>query len=129
VLAGSSIRLCLDTGHLLIGGTDPVELARAVPERIAHVHLKNVDGSLAARVRSGELNYTQAVTLRMYTPLGRGDIDVAQIVTTLQHNGFDGWYVLEQDTILTGEPVDEGPVRDVIASVKHLQTVLAQIPA
>jgi len=30
VLAGSAIPLCLDTGHLLIGGTDPVELARAV---------------------------------------------------------------------------------------------------
>lgn len=128
-LAGSSIRLCLDTGHLLIGGTDPVELARAVPERIAHVHLKDVDEALAFRVRSGELSYTQAVSQRMCTPLGQGDIDIAQIVTTLQHNGFDGWYVLEQDTILTGEPVDEGPVGDVIASVKHLQAVLARIPA
>ena len=129
VLAGSSIRLCLDTGHLLIGGTDPVELATAVPDRIAHVHLKDVDDALAARVRSGELSYTQAVAQRMYTPLGHGDLDIAQIVTTLQNNGFDGWYVLEQDTILTGEPVDEGPVRDVIASVKYLQTVLAGIPA
>lgn len=129
VLAGSSIRLCLDTGHLLIGGTDPVELARVVPDRIAHVHLKDVDDALAARVRSGELRYTQAVAQRMYTPLGQGDIDIAQIVTTLQDNGFDGWYVLEQDTVLAGEPVDEGPVRDVIASVKHLQTVLARLPA
>ena len=48
VLAGSSIPLCLDTGHLLIGGTDPVELARQVPERIAHAHLKDVDATLAA---------------------------------------------------------------------------------
>jgi inosose dehydratase len=129
VLAGSSIRLCLDTGHLLIGGTDPVELARTAPDRIAHVHLKDVDDALAARVRSGELSYTQAVAQRMCTPLGQGDIDIGQIVTTLQNNGFDGWYVLEQDTILTGEPVDEGPVRDVIASVNYLQTVLARIPA
>ena len=51
VLTGSSIPLCLDTGHLLIGGTDPVELARAVPDRVAHVHLKDVDAGLAARVR------------------------------------------------------------------------------
>ena len=50
VLTGSSIPLCLDTGHLLIGGTDPVELARAVPDRVAHVHLKDVDAGLAARV-------------------------------------------------------------------------------
>ncbi len=28
VLAGSEIKLCLDTGHLLIGGTDPLQLAR-----------------------------------------------------------------------------------------------------
>ena len=31
VLDGSAIPLCLDTGHLLIGGTDPLQLARAVP--------------------------------------------------------------------------------------------------
>ena len=45
VLAGSAIPLCLDTGHLLIGGTDPVELARTVPDRVAHVHLKDVDAA------------------------------------------------------------------------------------
>ena len=43
VLDGSAIRLCLDTGHLLIGGTDPLQLAREVPDRIAHAHLKDVD--------------------------------------------------------------------------------------
>jgi inosose dehydratase len=31
VLEGSSISLCLDTGHLLIGGTDPAELTRKYP--------------------------------------------------------------------------------------------------
>ena len=128
VLAGSSVRLCLDTGHLLISGTDPVELAMALPDRIAHVHLKDVDEALAARVRSGELTYTQAVAKGMYRPLGQGDIDIAKIVTALRDNGFDGWYVLEQDTALTAEPVDEGPVHDVIASVRHLQAVLARLP-
>ena len=51
VLDGSAIRLCLDTGHLLIGGTDPLQLARQVPDRIAHAHLKDVDAALAARCR------------------------------------------------------------------------------
>ncbi len=61
VLDGSAIRLCLDTGHLLIGGTDPLELAREVPDRIAHAHLKDVDAELAAKVQAGELTYTEAV--------------------------------------------------------------------
>lgn len=129
VLTGSSVRLCLDTGHLLIGGTDPVELVRAVPERIAHAHLKDVDQALAAQVKAGDLTYTQAVAQRMYTPLGQGDVGIAAIVTALRENGFDGWFVLEQDTILDAEPVEGGPLADVIASVNHLQTVLAGIPA
>ena len=124
VLAGSAIPLCLDTGHLLIGGTDLVELARAVPDRVAHVHLKDVDAGLAARVQSGELTYTEAVAKRMYTPLGTGDVDVAGIVTVLRDNGFDGWFVLEQDTVLAGGPTDDGPVRDVVASVTYLRDVL-----
>ena len=61
VLDGSAIRLCLDTGHLLIGGTDPLQLAREVPDRIAHAHLKDVDAELAADVQAGELTYTEAV--------------------------------------------------------------------
>jgi inosose dehydratase len=123
VLAGSSIPLCLDTGHLLIGGTDPLELAKAVPNRIAHTHLKDVDAALAAKVQSGELTYTDAVRAGMYTPLGTGDVDIAGIVSVLRDNGFDGWFVLEQDTILDGEPAGEGPVRDVLASVAYLETV------
>jgi len=125
VLAGSSIPLCLDTGHLLIGGTDPLELAKAVPQRIAHTHLKDVDAALAAKVQSGELSYTDAVKAGMYTPLGTGDVDIAGIVSVLRDNGFDGWFVMEQDTILDGAPDGDGPLADVRASVTYLNSVTA----
>lgn len=127
VLNGSAIRLCLDTGHLLIGGTDPLQLARQVPDRIAHAHLKDVDANLAAEVQAGKLTYTDAVRHGMYTPLGDGDVDIAGIVTALRSNGFDGWFVLEQDTILDGEPKDEGPLRDVQASVTFMQSVCRSV--
>ncbi len=127
VLDGSAIRLCLDTGHLLIGGTDPLQLAREVPHRIAHAHLKDVDATLAADVQAGELTYTEAVRRGMYTPLGAGDVDIAGIVTALRSNGFDGWFVMEQDTILDEEPADEGPLRDVQASVTFMQNVCRSV--
>lgn len=123
VLAGSTIPLCLDTGHLLIGGTDPLELAKAVPHRIKHTHLKDVDAALAAKVQSGEMTYTDAVRAGMYTPLGTGDIDIAGIVSVLRDNGFDGWFVLEQDTILDGAPAGDGPLADVLTSVAYLKSV------
>jgi inosose dehydratase len=127
VLDGSSISLCLDTGHLLIGGTDPVELARQAPERIAHLHLKDVDSTVAAKARSGQLTYSEAVKQGMYRPLGQGDVDVPAIVGHVRAHGYSGWYTLEQDTILTEEPKDEGPVADVRTSAEYLRTVLGQL--
>jgi len=127
VLHGANIKLCLDTGHLLIGGTDPLALTLQVPDRVAHAHLKDVDAALAARVQAGELTYTEAVRAGMYTPLGAGDVDIAGIVTALRANGFDGWFVMEQDTILDGEPTDEGPVRDVRTSVAFMHEVCDRV--
>lgn len=122
VLDGARIPLCLDTGHLLIGGTDPAALANEYPNRIAHVHLKDVDAALAARVRDGELSYTDGVRAGMYRPLGAGDVGVAGIVRDLDAAGYDGWYVLEQDTILDGEPAGVGPLADVEASIEFLKS-------
>ena len=123
VLDGSSIALCLDTGHLLIGGTDPAELTRQAPDRIAHVHFKDVDAAKAQQVRDGRYTYTEGVKRGMYRPLGTGDVDVEAIVSHLTKRGYDGWYTLEQDTILTGEPTGEGPVADVRTSADHLRRV------
>jgi inosose dehydratase len=121
LLDGSAIALCLDTGHLLVGGTDPARLARDVPERVAHVHLKDVDEGWAGRVRAGEVGYADAVRAGMYRPLGRGDVDIAGIVAALDGAGYRGWYVMEQDTVLTTEPPPgEGPVADVRASLAFL---------
>jgi inosose dehydratase len=129
VLSGSSISLCLDTGHLLIGGTDPADLTRQAPDRIAHTHLKDVDSRIADKVRAGRLSYTEGVAGGMYRPLGTGDVDVETIVNTLQGNGYTGWYTLEQDTILTEEPHGEGPVTDVRTSADHVRSLLTTTAA
>jgi len=126
VLEGSSVALCLDTGHLLIGGTDPAELARQVPGRIAHTHLKDVNDSIAAKVRSGRMTYSEGVREGMYRPLGTGDVDVDAIVSALGRHGYGGWFVLEQDTILSGEPAGEGPVAAVRTSAEYVRSVLSR---
>lgn len=128
VLDGSSISLCLDTGHLLIGGTDPAELTRQSPERIAHVHFKDVDATKATQVRDGRYSYTEGVQRGMYRPLGTGDVDVDAIVRHLTARGYDGWYTLEQDTILTEEPAGEGPAGDVRTSADNLRAILRSGP-
>ena len=128
VLDGSGIGLCLDTGHLLIGGGDPLALATGQPGRIAHVHLKDVRVDHADRVKGGHTTYTEAVADGMYVPLGAGDVDIAGIVRALEADGYAGWYVLEQDTILRAAPGEDGgtdPLDDVRASVDHLRSLAA----
>jgi inosose dehydratase len=126
-LADSDLPLCLDTGHLLIGGTEPVELARRFPDRIGHVHLKDVRAAVAQVVRTGQISYTHAVGSGMYVPLGDGDVDVPELVRVLTAAGYTGWYVLEQDTALPGESTaeDDRPRHDVARSLAHLTATLS----
>lgn len=126
VLTGSTIGLTLDTGHLLVGGADPVAITRAATDRIRHTHLKDVRAHVAERVRVGELTYTDGVRQGLYVPLGQGDVDVAAIVRTLEDAGYQGWYVMEQDTILDAEPqAGAGPASDVRTGLEFLTGLTA----
>ena len=113
---------CLDTGHLLIGGFDPVQFAQENGERVAHVHLKDVDAKLAAEVRAGERSLLDATRNGLFRALGQGDARIAEVMDALQVHGYDGWLVLEQDTAITGdEPtVAGGPMRDARQSIAFL---------
>ncbi|HJQ29580.1 MAG TPA: TIM barrel protein [Rubrobacter sp.] len=122
-LEGCDTGLCLDTGHSMVGGGDPVELAESAPERIRHVHLKDVDRDLAERVASGTLDYERAVRDGLYRPLGDGDVDVRRVLDVLDRAGYDGWYVLEQDIMLEAEPGD-GPASEVGRSLNFLKGVM-----
>ncbi|WP_410602619.1 sugar phosphate isomerase/epimerase family protein [Amycolatopsis sp. lyj-90] len=128
-LADSELPLCLDTGHLLIGGTDPVALAKRYPERIGHLHLKDVRGELAEDVRAGRLPYTEAVGKGLYVPLGDGDVDIEAMVGFVHEAGYDGWYVLEQDTALSEGSPEDLPKRDVARSLAHLDGIVSRLPA
>jgi inosose dehydratase len=129
VLNDTQANLCLDTGHLLIGGTDPGQLVRDYASRIGHTHLKDVRKAVAGRVQAGEISYTDAVKSGMYVPLGQGDVGIGSIVKTLLDGGYTGWFTMEQDTILETEPADEGPVRDVRQSVAFLRALEQELEA
>ncbi len=125
ILAQGEVDWCLDTGHLAIGGTDPVEFAAANAGRIVHVHVKDVDMELAGRLRSGELPLVEATRRGLFRPLGDGDAPIEAVVEQLDRHGYERWLVLEQDTTLTGEepPVGRGPVIDVRRSIDYLATL------
>ena len=130
LLEMSEVGLCLDTGHVLIGGGDPLELARGAATRVVHVHLKDASASVAEQVAAGRLGYRDAVRAGLYRPLGDGDLDVAAVVRALEQSGYGGWYVLEHDEVLDREPEDaSGPIQDARRSLAFLERAWEEVGA
>lgn len=126
LLERSEALLCLDTGHLVLGGTDPVWLAEAAAGRVAHVHVKDVDEAVAERLRRGETTLVDAVQAGLFRPLGEGDAPLADTVHTLERQGYRGWYVLEQDCALPSAdlPDGSGPAEDVRRSIEFIRSAI-----
>jgi inosose dehydratase len=120
LLVGSDVELCLDSGHLAIGGGDPVAVARRCAGRIAHLHLKDVDGGMLERLRAGEIEMMTAWEAGLFCPLGEGIVDVEGFLSATTVDGFDGWLVLEQDRVAVRDPDLDG-VRAV--EERNLETV------
>ncbi|GAA1805902.1 MULTISPECIES: TIM barrel protein [Brevibacterium] len=128
VLNGSAVDICFDTGHMFIGGIDPLAFVKDHAERISHVHLKDVSLSHARQVRAGDSTYYDAVVGGMYRPLGQGDIDIRAIVTTLVKAGFDGWFTLEQDTVVVADPeAGDGPMTQARESLDYLRSIVREV--
>jgi len=112
VLDGCDVKWCLDTGHMAIGG-------------VGHVHLKDVDLSKAAPVLARQESIMAGVQKGLFTPLGSGDVPIAQVINVLEGAGYQGWYVIEQDCAITGElpPEGAGPALMMNKSMDYLKSL------
>jgi inosose dehydratase len=123
LLVGTEAGVCLDTGHLVLVGADPVEVMELAAGRIEHVRLNDIDAKLALQVREFGLDYGDAVTQDLYKPLGTGDASVDRVVEALRRTGYRGWYTLSQDTRLPS--AEDRPLGAISRSLQHLRTLLS----
>lgn len=119
----SLLGLCLDTGHYLYGGGEPVEAAQKYASRIWHLHLKDVRGDILDRVRKHKRSFLEAVADGVFCPLGEGDVDIVGVIHGLQAQGYDGWAVFEQDVDPTRPGVT--PKQSAAASREYLRNAVA----
>ena len=99
VLEVSDIGLCLDTGHLLIGGGDPVAAITAWASRINQVHLKDARQSVMAGIVADGVPVSAIWSRDAFPALGQGDLDADGVLAALDAIGYGGWLVVEQDTL------------------------------
>ena len=94
---GAAVGLTLDTGHAALGGIDPAEVIAAHPERIAHVHCKDVRQDVFARVRESGSSFLDGVLAGMFTVPGDGELDYPAIMAALAKIHYSGWIVIEAE--------------------------------
>jgi inosose dehydratase len=102
LLAPRELGLCLDTGHYLYGGGNPVEVLERVIDRVWCVHLKDIDEARLGESRRKRLDFHSAVRNGVFAPLGSGSIDFSSVLMKLRNSEFDGWAVVEQDVLEGG---------------------------
>jgi inosose dehydratase len=102
----TDVGVLVDTGHLLIGGADPIEALRAWGPRVNYIHVKDVRMDVLRGVVDDRADALEAWRRGIFCELGAGDVDLDAFFAAL--DGYDGWVVVEQDRI----PRDDEPLSE-----------------
>jgi inosose dehydratase len=94
---GPSVGMTIDTGHAALGGVDAVSLIRAHPERVAHVHCKDIRGKVFRKIKSEGGSFLRGVLEGMFTVPGDGDLDFQKVMQALGDIGYSGWMIVEAE--------------------------------
>ena len=119
----TNIGLCLDTGHSVYGGGDCVKEAEKFKSKLRFVHIKDCDEKVLHQARIKKWTFEEAIENRVFTIIGKGDIDFPTFFRTIAKNGYRGWSVVEQDVKFGATTVP--PAESVAASLKFLQSVVS----
>jgi inosose dehydratase len=105
LLDETEIDLCFDTGHHAFWDQDALGYLGRVRDRVAYIHLKNVDPAVRKRVLEGELTIAQSYGAGVMSALPDGVVNIPAVIQLLEHTNFEGPVVVEQDLAEGGEPL------------------------
>ena len=115
------VGLCLDTGHSMYAGVDPVELVRTYGGRLRYLHLKDLDFTVLDRARNSRASFNQAVSEGVFCRVGEGVVDWDGLRSALEDVGFQGWVSIEQDRTPGSLPIDSAiPLKDARHGLEFL---------
>lgn len=117
--------LCLDTGHIRLGGGRPSSIAEEFRHLVRHVHAKDCDPKAVARVLREQPGLRRVVEMNVFCELGRGDAGIADVVACLDSMDYAGWIVLEQDRKVGPTTSMEELTESVARNLDHVSGLVA----
>lgn len=114
------VGLCLDVGHWIVAGEDPIKAVRDFGKRITHVHIKDVDGDVLVKMLSGEIPTMNAAVedFKLFVPAGTGLLKLREFLAELEKVSYCGWLMSEQDSAWEPSEVASG------VSIANIQNAL-----
>lgn len=123
----TNVGLCLDTGHCVYGHGDSVKEAEKYKSKLRFVHIKDCNMKVLEEARRNKWTFEEAIEHKVFTIIGKGDIDFPAFFRTLVKNNYSGWMVVEQDVKFGATPVP--PAESIAASLKYLRGVVKDLGA
>ncbi len=118
------VGICLDTGHHAYSDGDPRAAIAKYGKRIRYFHLKDLNPEIARRVKTEGLDFDTAVKQGIFPPIGTGKVDIAGVIDDIKKLGYEGWIVVEQDTLGTHDAQGRTPYEAVKISREYLRNTL-----
>ena len=92
-----SVKLLIDTGHMLFAGGNSIKLTEDFMERIIHVHCKDIRKDVLEKSLKNDSTFRQAFLDGAFTVPGDGCIDYKPFLTVLKNRNYKGWLVVEAE--------------------------------
>lgn len=91
------VNFCLDSGHVVYGGGDPIEICKNYPERVTYVHIKAFDADITKQAHDEDWPFGEAVAKGASVCPPAGLPEMHAFVEALADLGKEIYCICEQD--------------------------------
>ena len=115
-----SVKLTLDTGHMLFAKGDSLNILENFYKRIIHIHCKDIRKHVLEKTLKEDLSFRDAFLEGAFTVPGDGCIDYKPIFDVLKDKDYSGWLVVEAEQ----DPAKANPFEYAKIGYKYLTETL-----
>ena len=116
--------LCYDTGHWTFSEVDPMAILNEFPNRIGHVHLKNMRRAICDQAIKESWSFLKSVRNGAFTvPVDpEGCVDFEPVLRKLDEIGYEGWIMVEAEQ----DPAKANPFKYAKMAYEYITDLMAK---
>ena len=115
-----SVKLTLDTGHMLFAQGNSEKILKDYSEKIIHIHCKDIRKNVLDNSLREDLSFIGAFLEGAFTVPGDGCIDYQPLFNILKEKNYSGWLVVEAEQ----DPAKANPFEYAKMGYKYLTDTL-----